>query len=460
MFSSLRVPLALAFFCTIALTLALAETVLLGGVRQTYLDNAQAALERDCGFVANLMRRHMDQTLLSPAARKMITDEMAQLSVNMSGSMCIVNWRGDILEDSAHRRGQNVARREEVDAALHGTPGLRLGDLETDPTMYVAVPMLAQNKIVGAIYGSRSLSELQLTLVQLRTRFYELALGVLLGGMAVSLLLARWLTRPLRRLTEAVKRFGEGHLDERIGIRSRDETAILTRAFNSMADNLEVQQQTLRRFVSDASHELKTPLASLRSLIEALEAGAPREQFLGMIHRDLDRMERLIANLLDLHRLEQAAITFRMQPLELEPFLQELADEHGAQLVRPCSVTVETDADRLHQVVTNLLVNARRAAPEGTVCLGVGEGMLWVEDDGVGIAPEHLPHLFDRFYRVDGSRSRQQGGTGLGLAISKGLVEGMGGRLRAHSDGLGRGARFTIEFNSRSGPRPAEIPEP
>lgn len=452
MFSSLRVPLALAFFFIIALTLALAETVLLGGVRQTYLDNAQAALERDCGFVANLMRRHMDQTMLSPAARKMITDEMAQLSVNMSGSMCIVNWHGDILEDSAHRKGQNVAARVEVDEALHGRPGLRLGDLESDPTMYVAVPMLAQNKIVGAIYGSRSLSDLQLTLVQLRLRFYELALAALLGGMGLSLLLARWLTHPLRRLTAAVKRFGAGHLDERLTLDGRDETAILTRAFNAMADSLEAQQQTLMRFVSDASHELKTPLASLRSLIEALEAGAPREQFLGMIHRDLDRMERLVANLLDLHRLEQAALKFQLQDVELRPFLQELAEEHGAELLEPCAGTVEADADRLHQVLTNLLVNARRAAPEGRVSIGVGQGQIWVEDDGVGIAPEHLPRLFDRFYRVDGNRSRQQGGTGLGLAISKGLVEGMGGRLLVSSPGPGKGARFTVELRTKSEP--------
>lgn len=460
MFSSLRVPLALAFFCTIALTLALAETVLLGGVRQTYLDNAQSSLERDCGFVANLMRRHMDQTLLSSTARKMITDEMAQLSVSMSGRMCIVNWRGDILEDSAHRKGQNVKLNPEVDQALHGTTGLRLGELETDPTMYVAVPMLAQNKIVGAIYGSRSLSDLQLTLVQLRTRFYELALGVLLGGMAVSLLLARWLTRPLRRLTRAVQRFGEGHLGERLEPSGRDETALLTRTFNSMADNLEAQQQTLMRFVSDASHELKTPLAALRSLFEALEAGAPREQFLGLIHRDLDRMERLVANLLDLHRLEQSAVRFQLQSLELEPFLKELAEEHGALLISSQPQWMETDPDRLHQVLTNLLVNARRAAPEGQVQLGVGEGELWVEDDGVGIAPEHLPRLFDRFYRVDGNRSRQQGGTGLGLAISKGLVEGMGGRLEASSQGPGRGARFTIYLTTRSEPRPAGTPGP
>ena len=457
MFSSLRWPLALAFFGVITLTLGLAETTMTAAVRDTYLENAQRALERDCGFVANLMRRHMDLTLLSPAARKMITDEMAQLSVNMSGRMSIVNWRGDILEDSTHRKGENVKDRPEVEAALHGTSAIRLGELESD--MYVAVPMLAQNKVVGAIYGSRSLSDLQLTLLNLRLRFYQLALLALAGGMILSLLLARWLTRPLRRLTTAVELFGKGHLDERIPIVSRDETAILTRAFNSMAGNLKEQQQTLLRFVSDASHELKTPLASLRSLIEALEAGAPREQFLGMIHRDLDRMERLVQDLLDLHRLENSALPLQIQPLELGPFLQELADEHGAAFETK-SFQVEADRERLHQVLTNLLVNARRAAPKGTVRIGVEENRLWVEDDGVGIAPEHLPRLFDRFYRVDSDRARQGGGTGLGLAISKGLLEGMGASIQVESAGENQGARFTINFKTKSEPRPPGSPEP
>jgi len=456
MFSSLRWPLALAFFGVITLTLGLAETTMTSAVRDTYLENAQLALERDCGFVANLMRRHMDLTLLSPAARKMITDEMAQLSVNMSGRMSIVNWRGDILEDSTHRKGENVKDRPEIDAALHGSASMRLDEYET---MYVAVPMLAQHKVVGAIYGSRSLSDLQLTLLNLRLRFYQLALLALTGGMVLSLLLARWLTRPLRRLTTAVELFGKGHLDERIPIVSRDETAILTRAFNSMAGNLKEQQQALLRFVSDASHELKTPLASLRSLIEALEAGAPREQFLGMIHRDLDRMERLVRDLLDLHRLENAALPLQPQPIHLGPFLQELADEHGA-VYEPRPLTILADPDRLHQVLTNLLVNARRAAPQGTVRIGVEENRLWVEDDGVGIAAEHLPRLFDRFYRVDSDRARQGGGTGLGLAISKGLLEGMGASLKAESAGPNQGARFTITFNSKSEPRPPGSPEP
>jgi len=102
------------------------------------------------------------------------------------------------------------------------------------------------------------------------------------------------------------------------------------------------------------------------------------------------------------------------------------------------------DPDRLRQVLTNLLVNARRAAPEGHVWLG-GQGQtMWVRDDGLGIEADHLPRLFDRFYRVDASRSRQGGGTGLGLAISKALVEAMGGKISVHSDGPGRGAKFTV----------------
>lgn len=442
MFSSLRVPLALAFFCVIALTLMLAETVMLQSLRQTYLENARQALERDCGFVANLMRRHMDQVMLTPAARKMITDEMAQLSLNMSGRMSVVNWRGDVLEGSSSHRKENVADRPEVDSALHGSAGVRLDDGQD--ALFVAVPMRAQDKVVGAIYASRSLSELQLTLVDLRLRFYELAAFALGGGMLLSLLLARWLTRPLRRLTTAAERLGKGHLRERLpATRQRDETATLSRAFNQMADSLEQQQESLKRFVSDASHELKTPLASLRSLIEALEAGAPREQFLGMLHRDLDRMERLVKDLLDLARLEHLQLTPR--PLDLKPFLEELADEHGAELVE-ASGSLQTDPDRLAQVLINLLVNARRAAPEGVVKLGGNPHCIWVEDDGIGIAPEHLPRLFDRFYRVDTGRTREQGGTGLGLAISKALVEALGGKLIAESQGLGKGARFLVNF--------------
>ena len=229
MFSSLRWPLALSIFLAVVLSLALVEVTLFGVVRDASLRHAQEGLQQECSFIANLMRRHMDQTLLSPAARKMITDEMARLSLDMSGRLCIVNWKGDVLEDSAHRKGENVRHRDEVNEALQGTPSMTVrGDLEmsSDPTMFVAVPMLAQDKVVGVIYGSRSLADVQLTLVALRERLYAVALASLVSGLLLSLLVARWLTAPLRRLTKTVQRFGSGHLQERIPVHSQDETGI------------------------------------------------------------------------------------------------------------------------------------------------------------------------------------------------------------------------------------------
>lgn len=450
MFSSLRWPLALAIFSVIVLALGLVEFTLFREVRESYLKRTHEGLQQECNFIANLMRRHMDQTMLSVSARKMITDEMARLSLEMSGRLSIVNWKGDILEDSAHRKGENVRHRDEVEAALKGVAAMQVRGLDTwdqkdDPTMYVAVPMLAQGKVVGAIYGSRSLADLQMTLINLREKLYQVAMLSLLGGLILSFLLARWLTAPLRRLTRAVERFGAGHLEERIPLDSQDETGVLARSFNEMANSLKEQQEALMRFVSDASHELKTPLTSLRSLLEALEAGAPHEHFMGLIHRDLDRMEKLVGDLLDLHRLEHSALKFQSQWLNLSEFLSSLAEEHGAEL-EPCSGTLCLDGDRLRQVLSNLLVNARRACPQGRVSLGSQGGTIWVRDEGVGIAARHLPHLFERFYRVDGARSRQQGGTGLGLAISKALVEGMGGQIWAESEGAGKGARFALKF--------------
>lgn len=447
MFSSLRWPLALSIFVVIVLSLGMTEIVLFAEVRESYLHRVHQDLQQECSFIANLMRRHMDQTMLSPAARKMITDEMARLSVNMSGRLCIVNWKGDILEDSAHRKGENVRARPEIDSALRGVPEMVIRGLDegTEPIMFVAVPMLAQDRIVGAIYGSRSLAELQLILVALKERLYQVALASTLAGLLFSLGLARWLTSPLRKLTRTVQRFGQGHLEERIELGSRDETGILARSFNEMAESLKNQQESLLRFVSDASHELKTPVASLRSLVEALEAGAPRERFMDLIHRDLDRMEKLVGDLLDLHRLEHASLKIQAERVELPTFLSPLAEEHGVEL-EACSGVVMADPDRLRQVLTNLLVNARRACPEGRVWMGAARGAIWVGDQGVGVSAEDLPRLFDRFYRVDSARSRQQGGTGLGLAISKALVEAMGGNLTAHSEGLGKGALFTVAF--------------
>jgi two-component system phosphate regulon sensor histidine kinase PhoR len=225
-----------------------------------------------------------------------------------------------------------------------------------------------------------------------------------------------------------------------------------------MADSLTRQQQTLLQFVSDVSHELKTPLSSLRSLCDALEGGAldkPAEatKFLAYIHQDLDRMEKLVGDLLQLHKIDQAVVKLQPRPLELQPYLENLAERMRPSLapaklelvVSPSQVVA--DPERLEQILVNLLENARRAvvaSPAPQIRLEARGSTITVSDNGVGLAQENLERIFDRFYRVDSARSRQEGGTGLGLAITRGLAGAMGGTIQASSPGLGQGAIFTL----------------
>lgn len=476
MFSSLRWPLAFAFFLLTVLCVGFTEVVLFAEVRRTYLRTVEESLRRDCSFIANLMRRHMDQVALTRQERKMITDEMTRLSLQMSGRLCVVNFKGYVLEDSARRRGEYVRERPEIVAALNGEsdlairgtgarvmdPGDRAADWEriTDPTMFVAVPLLAKGQVAGAIYGSRSLADVQLTLVELRQKLYAVGAASLLCALFLSLALARWLTRPLRRLTETVRDFGQGHLDRRAAVRSEDEVGVLAQAFNEMASSLEGQQAALLRFVSDASHELKTPVASLRSTLEALEGGALekpelREKFFGYLHRDLDRMQRLVQELLELHKLDRAALKLEMREQALQPLLDEIEQEYAGRL--PLEVRCEpdlqlcVDRERLHQVLCNLVDNAGRAIrenPDGRILVEAEAGQIRVRDNGVGLSSEDRERIFERFYRVDSARTRQDGGSGLGLTITRGLVEAMGGRLWAESAGPGQGATFVICYRS------------
>ncbi len=220
--------------------------------------------------------------------------------------------------------------------------------------------------------------------------------------------------------------------------------------------------ETLRRdFVANVSHELRTPLATLRALAEALQDGGlgnPElaRRFLGQMVQEVDRLSRLTAELLDLSVLESGAVRLRKERVRAQDLVEEVAerfvpaaDRKGIRLtVRAEDVVVIADRERLLQALTNLVDNALKVTPEGgTVWLGVetrvGEVLFVVEDTGPGIPPEHLPRIFERFYRADVARTRTGGGAGLGLAITKHIALSHGGRVEAANRPEG-GARFTI----------------
>lgn len=307
----------------------------------------------------------------------------------------------------------------------------------------------------------------------------SIGLGLLAIGTAV---MAFFVFRPSHRrllaLQHAVEMVGAGHASVRADEAGGDEVAGLARAFNRMASELEARVEQLeegdqmrRQLLADVSHELMTPLTAIRGYLETLSIPravpdeATRERYLAIVSDETERLASMIGDLLDLARLEGGGITMSRETVSIEALFQRAAERHGTALhdkgitiathVAPDAETVLGDERRLEQAIQNLVANAVRHTPRGgriTLSSCRDEALhIGVEDTGPGIPPEHLPRIFDRFYRVDVARDQASGGTGLGLSIVRAIVQAHGGTVRAENV-PGGGARFTLSFRPPPAP--------
>jgi signal transduction histidine kinase len=310
-----------------------------------------------------------------------------------------------------------------------------------------------------------SLGQMSATLGFLQSVWWQFLLAGAIAGV-ISLFAARWLargmTQPLRDMASAARAMETGDYTRRVQSRSRDEVGRLALAFNRMSAELEVLEQSRRDLVANVSHELKTPITAIRAHLENLADGVeePNRKTLQVMLGQTERLGRLVDQLLDLSKLESGEVPLHLEPMALAPLVDRVFSEISVgravtdvDLRTEVSATtlVEADEERIHQVVFNLVDNAVRFTPPGgTVTVAASREddriVIAVIDTGVGIAPEHLPRLFERFYRADAARSRDDGGgTGIGLAIAREIVEGHGGRIAAESE-PGGGARFTFDL--------------
>ncbi len=284
-----------------------------------------------------------------------------------------------------------------------------------------------------------------------------LVLGTL-GGL--------WITRsaltPLQRMISTCRRIAAGDLSQRVNLPARrDEVGQLASAFDNMVAQIERTFAAQKRFVAAAAHELRTPLTALRGSLEVLLRGAQDDpsaaaRLVQGMYREVTRLVRLAEQLLDITRLDSPVIIHR-QPVDVARFFtgfldqaRRLAGERTVTLTPGGDVTVSADPDALKQVLFNLVDNAvKHTSPDDRIEIGweVGEDevAIWVADDGAGIAPDDLPHVFEPFYRGDRSRSRRQGGAGLGLSLARAVVEAHGGTIEVES-GLNVGTRVTLRL--------------
>jgi signal transduction histidine kinase len=359
-------------------------------------------------------------------------------------------------EDYAVVSPQDLLVRPEIISARQGHAAVEVRTVLDGQrrVMYAAAPILADDGSVnGLVYLADPLPRGGLParfLVQLVMAGLAAAALALLAGT----LLSRRITRPVFAITAGAAAVSEGDLNRVVlaqsGIRELDT---LGDSFNRMVSSIRKSDQAQNAFVADVAHELRTPLTVIKGTVDTLEDGAMddiegRGPLLASMQRETDRLIRLVNNLLVLTRADAGLLKLNLKPVDLVLLAQQRCD-HLSPLATKKGVKLEIkseglfcvkgDEDRLSQVLDNLLDNAIRYSPEnGVVTVEITHGEKQVlncsiHDSGPGIPPEHLPHIFDRFYRVEASRNRQGGEAGLGLAIARALIHTQGGSILAES---------------------------
>ena len=275
------------------------------------------------------------------------------------------------------------------------------------------------------------------------------------GGL--SYWVSKRIVQRLSEIEQITQQFAAGKFQKRLPKSDIPELNRLGASFNRMAASLEGVEQRRRELVGDLTHELRTPLTVVRGYLEELADGRiePSPEIYLRLARETKRLERLVNDLQELSQAEAGYLPISLQPVNLRPLLESLVQKFADQILEDGPVLrldcplqpppVLADVDRTEQVLVNLLGNAIRYTENGSITIRAWTepSKLWIAviDTGTGIAPEDLPHVFERFFRADRSRARHSGGTGIGLAISRRLVELQGGEILVESK-LGRGTRF------------------
>jgi two-component system, OmpR family, sensor histidine kinase BaeS len=283
------------------------------------------------------------------------------------------------------------------------------------------------------------------------------------AALAVSWYFSRRIQRSIGHVAEASSQIAAGRYDTHVADPGLGvEFATLAGTYNRLADRLEATEATRRRMLADLAHEMRTPLATIDAHLEALEDGVRHldSETLTVLRSSTHRLRRLAEDVGAVSHAEEGNLPLDPRPMDAATVAATAADtardrfqSKGVRLnadLHPAGL-VDVDPDRIGQALGNLIDNALRHTPSGgSVTLSCRQVDHWVEyavaDTGEGIAPEHLPHVFDRFYRVDTARDRHHGGSGIGLAIAKALIEAHGGGISATSDGPGHGSTFTVRL--------------
>ncbi len=452
-------------FVLVALTGSLLTALLANRIAASGLDlvttrRAEAQALRLSDVVAGLYRHNIGWDGIA-----VVLEQFAPLqSPPASGPTARRRGPGGPVYDFWWLPDQRLILLNQSGAVVFDSENQVIGQRLSSESEASAAPVLVGSEKVGAlIIGDSSASTLKQEFFDRVNRGLVLVAGVTSAlAIFVAAIMSRQLITPIRQLMVAAQGIAGGKLDRRVSIRSGDEVGQMADAFNQMAENLQQSEQQRRQTLADIAHELRNPLAAVQATLEGMLDGVQplTQEDVGNVYNQTVVLNRLVEDLQLLSLAQANQLHLNIAPTDLTGLVENvvesfgpLAEEQGTDLVAtlpPSLPQVRIDGHRISQVLANLLSNALRYQKNGgkvEVSLkNIPGGVeLSVSDDGPGISEADLPRIFERFYRVDQSRSRETGGSGLGLAITKELVEAHGGRIWVESQ-LGKGSRFLLQI--------------
>jgi signal transduction histidine kinase len=448
------------------------ERLYLNAQRENLLAQAQlvaAALGSEAPPIAGSVPYSQASNVL-PGIHTRVIDPQGAVVIDMTATDGLPESSGISLPQLAQNASglvtaEELVNRPEIAQARLGRAATAIRRVEVAEgrrVLYAAAPVFsADGNVLQVVYLASPLPDTQWSALPaaVRWQLWGVILAAILIASATGLVLSRRITHPLEKLAGAAHSVGAGNLNQTVPEdREIPELAKLGRAFNYMTTSLRQADQMKTAFISDVSHELRTPLTVIKGTIETLQDGAMddmdgRGPLLASMSRETERLISLVNDLLVLTRADAGALNLQLQPLDLGELARarcehlemvasqrqvRLCPETGSQASGQGAYMVLADSDRITQVLDNLLDNAIRYSPPGgkvrvSLSREADQVACRVADAGPGIPAEHLPYIFERFYRADPARGRSQGGSGLGLAIVRSLVQAHGGHTAASS---------------------------
>lgn len=443
------------------------SSILLDRMETYYLTESQTNWRRQANMISSQIKN--GNYLVDYGNNAFFKTLITTQSADNNCRILVVDTSGFVVMDSSEADLNKTLMNSVILSALNNQEKAQYYNEGNQQIMMAAAPILDQDKkqVVGAVMLVTSIADTFSPIKDLKAQVSLLSLVIALIAGLLSFATSSLITKPLKTLMRFVQKITNGQLDQKVNVVGNDEIAELGSAFNHMAEQLQRVEQSRQEFVSNVSHELKTPLSSIKVLTESLmfQENVPIEmyqEFFQDINSEVDRLNNIISDLLTLVRLDQREIPLNISEVNLNEMIQDLlkrlaplAKKKNINLIYEChrEVVAEIDKVKLSLAITNLIENAIKYTPDlGTVTVVVQgdlqDALITVQDTGIGIAKEEQSRIFERFYRTDKTRNRETGGTGLGLAITYKTVVMHNGSIGVESE-EGKGSTFSVQIPLR-----------